>query len=150
MSDKKISLWDLEKHETKDTLDSHINGELTVVWRDWDNLIKDHPKMVYINSINPGEKKGPHLHKKRTTYFSCIRGKILLIAQEIDGTLREMILDSKKPQLACIPNGIAAALVNHDSNPATVSVLADIAWRPDDDEMENVSFEEYDWKIQKK
>ena len=82
MSDKKISLWDLEKHETKDTLDSHINGELTVVWRDWDNLIKDHPKMVYINSINPGEKKGPHLHKKRTTYFSCIRGKILLIAQE--------------------------------------------------------------------
>ena len=69
MSDKKISLWDLEKHETKDTLDSHINGELTVVWRDWDNLIKDHPKMVYINSINPGEKKGPHLHKKRTTYF---------------------------------------------------------------------------------
>jgi len=73
-----------------------------------------------------------------------------LIAQEIDGALREMILDSKKPQLACIPNGIAAALVNHDSNPATVLVLADIAWRPDDDEMENVSFEEYDWKIQKK
>ena len=49
MSDKKISLWDLEKHETKDTLDSHINGELTVVWRDWDNLIKDHPKMVYLD-----------------------------------------------------------------------------------------------------
>ena len=69
MSDKKISLWDLEKHETKDTLDSHINGELTVVWRDCDILIKDHPKMVYINSINPGEKKGPHLHKKRTTYL---------------------------------------------------------------------------------
>ena len=52
MSDKKISLWDLEKHETKDTLDSHINGELTVVWRDWDNLIKDHPKMVNINFRN--------------------------------------------------------------------------------------------------
>ena len=86
MSDKKFSLWDLEKHETKYTLDSHINGELTVVWRDWDNLIKDHPKMVYINSIYPGEKKGPHVHKKRTTYFSCIQGKILLIAQETDGT----------------------------------------------------------------
>ena len=67
MSDKKISLWDLEKHETKDTSDSHINGELIVVWRDWDNLIKDPPKMIYINSINPGEKKGPHNHKKRTT-----------------------------------------------------------------------------------
>jgi len=25
--------------------------------------------------------------------------------------------------------------------------LADIAWKPNDNEMENVSFEEYDWKI---
>ncbi|SVD13231.1 uncharacterized protein METZ01_LOCUS366085, partial [marine metagenome] len=25
----------LEKHQTKDTNDSHINGSLTVVWRDW-------------------------------------------------------------------------------------------------------------------
>ena len=146
MSDKKISLWDLEKHETKDTSDSHINGELIVVWRDWDNLIKDPPKMIYINSINPGEKKGPHIHKKRTTYFSCIRGKILLVIQETDGTFREITLDSKKPQLACIPNGIAAALVNTDNNSADVLVLADIAWRPDDNEMENVPFEDYEWK----
>ena len=41
----------LERHETKDTTDSHINGELTVTWRDWDKIIND-PKMVYVNSIN--------------------------------------------------------------------------------------------------
>ena len=56
----------LEKHQTKDTNDSHINGSLTVVWRDWDNKIKNDPKMVYVSSVNPGEIKGPHLHKKRT------------------------------------------------------------------------------------
>ena len=147
MSDKKISVWDLETHETKDTSDYHVNGELTVVWRDWDDLMKDHPKMVYINSINSGEKKGPHVHKKRSTYFSCIQGKILLVARDSNGNLREIILDSKKPQLACIPNGIAAALVNTAKNSAKVLVLADVAWKPDDNEMENVSFENYDWKI---
>jgi len=144
---KKFYLWNLEKHETKDTTDSHINGELTVIWRDWDDLIKNHPKMVYINSINPGEKKGPHIHKKRTTYFSCIYGNITLVVKESDGKLHEVTLDSKKPELACIPNGIAAALVNTTDHVAKVLVLADIAWKPNDNEMENVSFEEYDWKI---
>lgn len=147
MVTKKFYLWNLEKHETKDTTDSHINGELTVIWRDWDDLIKNHPKMVYINSINPGEKKGPHIHKKRTTYFSCIYGNITLVVKESDGKLHEVTLDSKKPELACIPNGIAAALVNTTDHVAKVLVLADIAWKPNDNEMENVSFEEYDWKI---
>ena len=31
----------LEKHDTKDVRDQHINGSLTVVWRDWDNFIKN-------------------------------------------------------------------------------------------------------------
>ena len=72
MGEKNFSICDLEKHQTKDIADSHINGELTVIWRDWDNLLKNHPKMVYVNSINPREIKGPHIHKNRTTSFFCI------------------------------------------------------------------------------
>ena len=33
----------LEKHETKDIDDGHVNGSLTVVWRDWDKIIKKEP-----------------------------------------------------------------------------------------------------------
>ena len=29
----------LEKHDTKAIYDSHVNGELTVIWRDWDIII---------------------------------------------------------------------------------------------------------------
>ena len=76
MIEKGFFVQELEKHETKDVLNSHVNGELTVVWRDWDNIIKDHPKMVYVNTINPGEIKGPHLHKNRTTYFFCMDDSI--------------------------------------------------------------------------
>ena len=56
----------LEKHQTKDIKDSHLNGELTIIWRDWDKIIKN-PQMVYVNTVNPGEIKGPHVHKKRTS-----------------------------------------------------------------------------------
>ena len=146
MGEKNFSVWDLEKHQTKDIADSHINGELTVIWRDWDNLLKNHPKMVYVNSINPGEIKGPHIHKNRTTSFFCIDGSVVLIIQDDDKKFHEMKMNSEKPVLITVPNGIAAAIVNPTGRIAKVLVLADIAWRPDDNEMKNITFDDYDWE----
>ena len=79
MDTNSYKIFDLEKHPTKDTNDGHINGELSVVWRDWDDIIKNYPKMVYVSSINPGEIKGPHIHTKRTSHFVCIHGKVIFI-----------------------------------------------------------------------
>ena len=146
MDDEYFKIIDLEKHETKDNQDQHVNGSLTVVWRDWDNLIKNHPKMVYVNSINPGEIKGPHIHKNRTTYFSCISGNVVLVIQDNDGKFHEVKADSEKPVLITVPNGIAAAVVNATTKIAQVLVLADVAWKPNDNEMKNITFDDYDWK----
>ena len=146
MENKNFSVWNLENYQTKDITDSHINGELTVIWRDWDNLIKNHPKMVYVNSVNPGEIKGPHIHKNRTTSFSCIHGNVVLVIQDNDGKFHEIKADSEKPVLITVPKGIAAAIVNPTTKIAKVLVLADIAWRPNDNEVKNVSFDDYDWE----
>ena len=134
----------LEKHDTRDINDSHVNGELTVIWRDWDGIINA-PKMVYVNSINPKQVKGPHLHENRTTYFYCVDGKIVLIIQDKKGDFHEIEADSEKPILVSVSNGIAAAIVNPSNNIAKVLVLADIAWKPNDNEMKNIKFEDYDW-----
>ena len=150
MDDKNFFVWDLEKHQTKATTDSHINGELTIIWRDWDNIITSPPKMIYVNYINPGEIKGPHLHKNRTTYFSCIHGTIVLVIQDDDGKFHEVKADSEKPTLISVRNGIAAAIVNPTDDISKVLVLADIAWKPNDNEMENIDFENYDWNKWKK
>ena len=150
MDNKNFSVCDLENHKTKDITDSHINGELTVIWRDWDNLIKNHPKMVYVNSVNPGEIKGPHIHKNRTTSFSCIHGNVVLVIQDNDGKFHEIKTDSEKPVLITVSNGTAVAIVNPTTKIAKVLVLADIAWRPNDDEMKNVLFNDYDWDKWKK
>ena len=146
MGEKNFSVLDLEKHQTKDIADSHINGELTVIWRDWDNLLKNHPKMVYVNSINPGEIKGPHIHKNRTTSFFCIDGSVVLIIQDDDKKFHEMKMNSEKPVLITVPNGIAVAIVNPTGRIAKVLVLADIAWRPNDNEIKNITFDDYDWE----
>ena len=145
MEEKNFSVYDLEKHQTKDVADSHINGELTVIWRDWDNLIKNHPKMVYVNSVNSGEIKGPHIHKNRTTSFSCIHGSVVLVIRDDDGKFHEIKADSEKPVLITVSNGIASAIVNPTAKIAKVLVLADIAWKPNDNEMIDVSFDNYDW-----
>ena len=149
MAIKNTSIIELEKHATKDIRDSHINGDLTVIWRDWDNIIKKMPKMVYVSSVNPGEIKGPHLHKNRTSYFSCIHGKVVFIVQDNDGIFEEIEVDSGEPVLICVPNGIASAHINVGKEQARILVLADIAWKPNDNEMIDVKFNDYNfnkWK----
>jgi dTDP-4-dehydrorhamnose 3,5-epimerase len=134
----------LEKHQTKDTFDSHVNGELTVIWRDWDKVIND-PKMIYLNIINGNEVKGPHLHQNRTSYFFCIEGEIILVVRDDLGKYHEVKTNSEKSELIEVKNGIAAAIVNPSTDLSKVLVLADIAWKPDDNEMKNVEFQDYDW-----
>ena len=145
MDTQNFSVLDLEKHDTKDMHDSHVNGELTVIWRDWDNLIKN-PEMIYLNIVNPGEIKGPHVHKNRTSYFYCIEGKMVILVKDQDGEYHEIKIDSSESKLVSVSNGIAAAIINPSKNISKILVLADKSWKPNDNEMENVDFKNYNWK----
>ena len=145
MDENTIKIIELEQHETKDVNDGHINGVLTVLWRDWDKIIPNNPKMIYISSVKPNEKKGPHLHKKRNSYFICIKGKLAFVIKQKNGTYEEIIVSSDKPKLIVVPKEYASAHINLSETNSEVLVLADIAWKPNDDEMENLIFENYDW-----
>ena len=112
MDKKNFDIWNLERHQTKDIRDSHTNGELTVIWRDWDNLIKNHPKMVYVSSVNTGEIKGPHIHTKRESYFTCIEGKVVFILKNSDKTYDEIISSEEKPVMVHVPKNTPSAHIN--------------------------------------
>jgi len=146
MVDKQEFYIMLEKHPTKDVIDGHVNGTLTVVWRDWDNIIKNHPKMVYVSSVNPGEIKGPHIHTRRESYFVCIHGKVIFIIRNSKGEYIEIESSEEKPALIHVPKNIASAHINTTKNISRVLALANIAWRPNDNEMINVTFDDYNWK----
>ena len=145
MEKKDFSVYELEKHETKDVRNSHINGDLTVIWRDWDKIINN-PEMVYVNTINPNEIKGPHIHKNRTSYFFCLHGRVIIVIQENNEKYTEIEINSDSPKLVEISNGVAAAIVNPSNDISKVLVLADIAWKPNDGEMINTNFDNYDLK----
>ena len=145
MQKKDFSVFQLENHETKDVLDSHVNGGLTVIWRNWDKVIKN-PEMIYVNSVNPGEIKGPHIHKNRTSYFFCIQGKMVIVIQDKNGKYHDIIANSESSKLISVSNGIAAAIINPSKNISKILVMADVAWKPNDNEMENCTFNDYDWK----
>jgi len=143
---KNIKHAKLEKHDTKDINDQHVNGSLTVIWRDWDKIIEPEPKMIYISSVNPGEIKGPHLHLKRDSYFVCIHGKVVFIIKKETGEYEEIISSEENPILVHVPKNISSAHINLDNKVSKVIALADIAWRPNDNEMENVLFKDYNWE----
>jgi len=144
--DEEIENINLERHETKDISDGHANGNLTLIYRDYDKIIKNEPKMVYVSSVNSLEIKGPHLHTKRNSYFTCIHGKVIFIIKDKNGKYLEIESSSDNPVLVKVPKGTASAHVNPTKEIARVLVLTDLAWRPNDDEMKNVIFEDYDWK----
>ena len=137
---------ELELHPTKDIQDQHVNGSLSVIWRDWDELIENHPKMVYVSSVNPSEIKGPHIHTKRNSYFTCIHGKVVFIIREPSGNYVEIESSEEKPIMVIVPKNIASAHVNISTKVSRVLTLADIAWRPNDGEMINTTFDDYNWK----
>ena len=144
MNDSKFIIK-LEKHETKDIHDNHTNGELTVIWRDWDNILQNHPKMIYISSVNPHEIKGPHVHTKRDSYFTCIQGKVVFILKMIDGKYKEIFSDSENPIMVYVPKNVASAHINLSDKPSRILTLADVSWKPNDNEMRNDIFNDYDW-----
>ena len=146
MGKQNIKNIHLETHLTKDVDDQHVNGNLTVIWRDWDKILEFEPKMINLSSVNPGEIKGPHLHTKRNSYFVCTRGKVVFVIKNSDGNYEEIESSEENPVLVKIPKGIPSAHINLSHNISSIVALADIAWRPDDHEMENITFNDYDWK----
>ena len=137
--------YNLEKHETKSVVDDHVNGSLTVIWRDWDEIIRNTIKMIYVSSVNPGESKGPHIHTKRDSYFVCIHGKVVFIIKEKNGNYTEIESSDEKPVMVYVPKNCSSAHVNLSKNVSRVLTLADLAWHPNDEEMKNDSFDNYNW-----
>jgi len=141
----KVQSYELETHNTKDILDQHTNGSLTVIWRDWDDKVGLEPKMIYTTSIFTGEIKGPHVHRLRDSFFLCIKGKVLFIIQESNSNYIEIESSEIHPVLVKVPKGVPSAHINLTNETSTILSLTNISWRPNDNEMTNLSFDNYDW-----
>jgi len=140
-----IRTFKLEKHETKDIIDKHVNGFMIPVWRDWDEFVKIKPSMVYVTAINPGERKGPHLHIIRDSYFVCVKGKVVFILKEESGKFTEIETGEDNPVLIEIPKGRSSVHINPTNEQSLVLAIVDPSWKPDNKDEHNVTYDDYDW-----
>ena len=102
--------------------------------------------MVYVSSVNPKEIKGPHIHTQRDSYFSCIHGSVMFIIKNLDGSYTEIESSAENGLMVFIPKNIASAQINTSIGISRILVLADLAWKPNDNEMHNTTFDNYDWE----
>ena len=140
----------LEKHQTKDIDDKHVNGSLIPVWRNWDKTISVKPEMVYVTSINPGERKGPHLHIIRHSYYVCIKGKVVFIIKQKSGKYLEIESSEENPVLVEIPKNYSSAHINLSNEPSIILSVVNPSWKPDNRDEHNVTYDDYDWNKWKK
>tara|TARA_B110000467_G_scaffold26474_1_gene23923 strand:+ start:1865 stop:2320 length:456 start_codon:yes stop_codon:yes gene_type:complete len=145
LSENEIKSHPLEKHQTKDIHDGHVNGSLIPVWRNWDKTISVQPEMVYVTSINPGERKGPHLHLIRHSYYVCIKGKVVFIIKEKSGKYLEIESSEENPVLVEIPKNYSSAHINLSSEPSIILSVVNPSWKPDNRDEHNVTYDDYDW-----
>ena len=78
--------------------------------------------------------------------LTVLSGKVIFIIRQNDGTYTEIESSPETPNLIQVPKNFASAHINISNNVSRVLAIADLAWRPNDNEMENISFEDYDWK----
>ncbi len=121
-----------------------INGFLIPIYNKHDDFIADEncPKQVYLTVCEVGAIKGPHLHKKRWGFFTCIRGNIRVIIRTNNGY--EEYYSGEDYEFATIevPAGTPAAIQNIADAPAYVLNTPSPAWHIDDQDEHTVTFDD--------
>ena len=91
--------------------------------------------ILYLRRPKPQEKVIPSL---------------MFVIKDKHGKYVEIESSADEPVLVIIPKNNPSAHINTSNQIARVLALADVAWRPNDNEMKNTSFDDYDWEKWKK
>lgn len=107
------------------------------------------PQQVYLTVAHPGEVKGPHLHKKRRGLFTCIKGNIKIVARIEDRYEEYFSGEDYDFTSVQVPAGIPVALVNIGPDDAYIINMPSPAWRAEDQDDWDVTFDDYSFHVEK-
>ena len=131
------------KHITKNRFNKP-NGFLVPIFNVFDGFIssENFPKQVYITVCDVGEIKGPHLHKKRWGFFTCIKGNAKIIAKTETGYEEYFTGEDYEFSTIEVPAGIPSAIQNIGDIPAYILNMPSPSWHVDDKDEHDVKFDE--------
>ncbi len=136
--------------DTVNTRTGKNNGRLISVWKHYEDIRAVPLMEVYANHCAPGEIKGPHLHKTRWDYFTCVRGKIVTVVKDGDEYV-EFISSEDEPLTIEVPANVPSAQINLYDGVSVIVNLCNPAWHPENEDNYNVEFPDYDfskWKTE--
>jgi len=113
------------KIPTKDA-SGNENGWVLPVWNCRESDYR--PDQVYLTAVAPHSSKGPHLHKVRRGFFSCISGNVVIVTRK-NGAHEEHrlgIYNAHKPLK--IEPGTACQIVNHMDREAILLNMPSPSW----------------------
>jgi len=70
---------------------------------------------------------------------------VVFIIKNEDGSYIEIESSDENPVMVIVPKNIPSAHINLSNSVSRILALTDVSWKPNDNEMKNVSFENYDW-----
>jgi uncharacterized RmlC-like cupin family protein len=119
-------------------------------------------RMAYVTTIKPGMKKGPILHRRRHSMVMALGGAPSIrypdrapedgmeqLRLSIDDEVEVPLIVADGYFVAEIPPGTPVQFINRGTATTTLFVVADYAWRPNDDEATKYSsWDEY-WETGK-
>ncbi len=128
------------------------DGVMIPIYRDWDKDTNEghRPRMVYATTVNPGISKDIIFHKKRTSYLTCIQGRILLECL-VDNKVESVILDSEETDavgLVIIQKSIPLKISSMSEEVSIIINCPDPSWHPQDqDTVKFKTWKEFEeWK----
>jgi dTDP-4-dehydrorhamnose 3,5-epimerase-like enzyme len=90
---------------------------------------------IYLTSAEPGQARGNHFHRHTAEWFTVVRGRARLIAQDpATGERRTWTLNAETPQTVFVPAGVGHVFVNPEDAAEAFILLAyaDALYDPND------------------
>ncbi len=144
----KIKTKKNKKYETK-SLDNKKNGYLVPIYNKKENFFaeKSEPQQVYLTVVKTNCIKGPHLHKVRKGFFTCIRGNVRIILKVNNKFIQYYSGEDYEYLSVEIPTNVGAAIQNIGSEDAFVLNMPTPAWDPDMNDEFTDDFSDFDFSI---
>jgi dTDP-4-dehydrorhamnose 3,5-epimerase-like enzyme len=103
--------------------------------------------MAYVVQTEPGygrDLQTWHVHKEKAETFVCVAGAIMLAVRYSDSDLAVYTLTDNHPKAITVRRGEFHSVFNHSDKPATLLVLCDNLYDPEDEG--RVPMAEFQWK----
>lgn len=92
---------------------------------------------IYLTTVLPGKKKGWHVHHKKESQFTCIKGGVIL-GIKLDDKIEEIDLNDREPVTVRVPKKQPTCFYNPGKESAYILNLCSPPYDPSDSGQEDL------------